>query len=84
MLEFVHPCWQSLLGPTAQQLLIAVVMLIERRVALAEVLPWLWPLADEDSNCMVDVPPKLQMRLLTALMGIPETLDITLGRKVHV
>lgn len=84
MLQRVHPCWQSLLDPTAHQLLMALIMLIERQVALAEVLPWLWPLADGDSDCMVDVPPELQMRLLTALMGIPEALDNTLGGKVRL
>ena len=58
-------------------------MLIERRTALAEVLPWLWPLADEDSGCKLDVKPNVQIRLLSALIAIPEAMDDALGGKVR-
>ena len=58
-------------------------MLIERRTALFEVLPWLWPLADEDSGCKVNVKPNMQIRLLSALIAIPEAMDDALGGKVR-
>ena len=57
-------------------------MLIERHKALPEVLPWLWPLADEDSDYKVNVKPSLQNRLLAALIAFPEATDSVLGGKV--
>ncbi|DBB10596.1 TPA: hypothetical protein ACH3X3_007109 [Trebouxia sp. C0006] len=76
------PAWQSLSGDTSSQLLLHLVMLIERQAGLAEVLPWLWPLADEDSGCTVHAAPSLQTRLLAALIAVPEGMDNALGGKV--
>jgi len=59
-------------------------MLIERQAGLAEVLPWLWPLADEDSGCTVHAAPSLQTRLLAALIAVPEGMDNALGGKVSL
>ena len=59
-------------------------MLIERQAGLAEVLPWLWPLADEDSGCTVHAGPSLQTRLLAALIAVPEGMDNALGGKVSL
>ncbi|KAL3142429.1 hypothetical protein ABBQ38_002760 [Trebouxia sp. C0009 RCD-2024] len=53
LLKVDKPSWQGLSSSTAEQLLVRLVMFIERRRALPEVLPWLWPLADEDSGCKV-------------------------------
>ena len=82
-LKMNRPFWQSLPHPTAEQLLVRLVMLIERRIALPEVLPWLWPLADEDSGCKVTVKPNLQTRLLAALIALPDAMDDALGGKVN-
>ena len=79
--EAEQACWQSLPDSTAQQLLVRLVMLIERRTALFEVLPWLWPLADEDSGCKVNVKPKCRSALLSALIAIPEAMGDALGGK---
>ena len=78
------PAWQSLSGDTSSQLLLHLVMLIERQAGLAEVLPWLWPLADEDSGCTVHAAPSLQTRLLAALIAVPEGMDNALGGKVSL
>lgn len=83
LLKGDRPSWQGLSSSTAEQLLMRLVMFIERRRALPEVLPWLWPLADEDSVCKVDVKPSLQHRLLAALIAIPEAADTVLGGKVR-
>lgn len=82
LLKVDKPSWQGLSSSTAEQLLVRLVMFIERRRALPEVLPWLWPLADEDSGCKVNVKPSLQNRLLAALIAIPEAADTALGGKV--
>ena len=82
LLKRHSPAWQSLSSHTASQLLLRLVMLIERRANLAEVVPWLWPLADEDSGCTVDVTPCLRMRLLAALIAVPEAMDALVGGKV--
>ena len=58
-------------------------MLIEKQMALAEVLPWLWPLVDEDSGCAVEVDQSSRMRLLAALIAVPEATDNALGGKVR-
>ena len=84
LLKQNRPSWQSLPGSTAEQLLVRLVMLIERRTALPEVLPWLWPLADEDSGYKVTVKPSVQNRLLSALIAIPEAMDDALGGKVRL
>jgi len=82
LLGRTSPSWQSLSDQTSSQLLLRLVMLIEQRAALAEVLPWLWPLADEDSGCGVDATPSLRMRLLAALIAVPEATNSALGGKV--
>ena len=58
-------------------------MLIEKQMALAEVLPWLWPLVDEDSGCAVEVDQSSRMRLLAALIAVPEATDNAVGGKVR-
>ncbi len=78
------PAWQHLSGDTSSRLLLHLVMLIERQAGLAEVLPWLWPLADEDSGCTVHAAPSLQTRLLAALIAVPEGMDNALGGKVSL
>ena len=78
------PAWQKLSGDTSSRLLLHLVMLIERQAGLAEVLPWLWPLADEDSGCTVHAAPTLQTRLLAALIAVPEGIDNALGGKVSL
>ena len=78
------PAWQKLSRDTSSRLLLHLVMLIERQAGLAEVLPWLWPLADEDSGCTVHAAPSLQMRLLAALITVPERMDNALGGKVSL
>ena len=82
LLRKTRPSWQSLPDSIAEQLLVRLVMLIERRTALPEVLPWLWPLADEDSGCKVNVKHNVQIRLLSALIAIPAAMDDALGGKV--
>ncbi|KAL0026027.1 hypothetical protein WJX79_002284 [Trebouxia sp. C0005] len=76
------PAWQKLSRDTSSRLLLHLVTLIEKQAGLAEVLPWLWPLADEDSGCTVHAAPSLQMRLLAALIAVPEGLDNASGGKV--
>ena len=83
LLKKNRPSWQSLPGSLAEQLLVRLVMLIERRTALPEVLPWLWPLADEDSGCKVNAEPSLRIRLLSALIAVPEAMDNAVGGKVR-
>ncbi len=78
------PAWQSLSGDTSSRLLLHLVMLIERQAGLGKVLPWLWPLADEDSGCTVHAAPSLQTRLLAALIAVPEGMDNALGGKVSL
>lgn len=83
LLKVNRPSWQGLCTSTAEQLLVRLVMLVERRTALPEVLPWLWPLADEASDCKVNVQPRLQNRLLAALTAVPEAANTILGGKVR-
>lgn len=78
------PAWQKLSRDTSSRLLLHLVTLIEKQAGLAEVLPWLWPLADEDSGCTVHAAPSLQMRLLAALIAVPEGLDNASGGKVSL
>ncbi|DBA81597.1 TPA: hypothetical protein ACH3X1_007364 [Trebouxia sp. C0004] len=78
------PAWQKLSRDTSSRLLLHLVMLIERQAGLAEVLPWMWPLADEDSGCTVHAAPSLQMRLLAALIAVPAGMDNALGGKVSL
>lgn len=83
LLRGTSPAWQKLSKDASGQLLLRVVMLIERQTALSEALPWLWPLADEDSGCTVDVAASMRMRILAALIAVPEDVDNALGGKVR-
>ena len=56
--------------------------MLEQHQAVAVVLPWLWPLADEDSGCNVQVTPAWQQRILAALAAVSDGSDTVLQGKV--
>ena len=56
--------------------------MLEECIGVAVVLPWLWPLADEDSECDVEVSPDMQKQLLAALLAISDAVDTSLKSKV--
>ncbi|GAB4821195.1 hypothetical protein N2152v2_008241 [Parachlorella kessleri] len=74
------PVWEQLSGSTAQDLLAALLHLLEGKKALTKVLPWLWPLADESlAACFTK---ELKLGVLNALAECQTNEDQELADKV--
>ena len=81
LLAASSPAWEHLSAGTAQTLLQQLPSLIQDTSSAMVVLPWLWPLADED-NCTVTIGVATQTDILNALSSLSDAEDKSSANKV--
>ena len=81
LLAATAPAWEQLSAGTAQALLQLLPSLVQDKRSAMLVLPWLWPLADEDS-CTVVVGAAAQTNILDALSSLRDAEEKSAANKV--